>query len=138
MTAKSIVAALVIMVVAVGVIAVHAQQSPDPRVADLVQAGKLRVALGLGSPVLAMKDPNTGELRGPALDLARALAKKIGVKLEPVEYPRPGAILAGVKNNEWDVTFLVADPARLAEADFSPPYMQSDFTYLVPAGSSKR
>src|SRR5262249_11244968 len=61
-----------------------------------------------------------------------------GVKLEPVEYPRPGAILAGVKNNEWDVTFLVADPARSAEADFSPPYMQSDFTYLVPAGSSKR
>ena len=126
------------MVVAVGVIAVHAQQSPDPRVADLVQAGKLRVALGLGSPVLAMKDPNTGELRGPALDLARALAKKIGVDLEPVEYPRPGAILAGVKNNEWDVTFLVADPARLAEADFSPPYIQSDFTYLVQTGSSKR
>jgi polar amino acid transport system substrate-binding protein len=46
--------------------------------------------------------------------------------------------LAGVKNNEWDMTFLLADPARLAEADFSPPYMQSDFTYLVPAGSSKR
>jgi polar amino acid transport system substrate-binding protein len=88
---------------------------------------------GFGAPPLAMKDPNTGEIRGPALDLARALAKKIGVRLEPVEYPRPGAVLAGVKNNEWDVTFLVADPARLAEADFSPPYMQSDFTYLVLA-----
>jgi ABC-type amino acid transport substrate-binding protein len=50
---------------------------------------------------LAMKDPTTGEVRGPALDLARALAKKIGVKLETVEYPRPGAILAGVKNSEW-------------------------------------
>ena len=36
------------------------------------------------------------------------------------------------------MTFLVADPARLADADFSPPYLQSDFTYLVPAGSSKR
>ena len=77
-------------------------------------------------------------MRGPALDLAQALAKKIGVKLEPVEYPRPGAILADVKNNKWDVTFLVANPARLADADFSTPYMQSDFTYLVPAGSSKR
>ena len=126
------------MVVVVGALAAHAQQSTDPRVADLVQSGKLRVGIGLGSPALAMKDPNTGEVRGPALDLARALAKKIGVELEPVEYPRPGAILAGVKNNEWDVTFLVADPARLADADFSPPYMQSDFTYLVPAGSSKR
>jgi polar amino acid transport system substrate-binding protein len=25
----------------------------------------------------------------------------------------------------------------MAEADFSPPYMQTEYTYLVPAGSSK-
>lgn len=116
----------------------QAEQAFDPRVADLVQSGKLRVALGLGSPVLAIKDPKSGEVRGPALDLARALATKIGVHIEPVEYPRPGAVLQGTQNNEWDVTFLVADPARLAKADFSPPYMQTDYTYLVPAGSSKR
>lgn len=114
-----------------------AQSSPDPRVMDLVQSGKLRVALGLGSPALALKDPKSGEVRGPALDLARVLATKIGVRLEQVEYPRPGAILQGIENDEWDVTFLVADPARSAEADFSPPYMQTDYTYLVPAGSSK-
>jgi polar amino acid transport system substrate-binding protein len=137
MTANRVIGALAFAVVVGSALAAHAQQSTDPRVADLIQSGKLRVALGLGAPPLAMKDPNGGEVRGPALDLARALAKKIGVKLEPVEYPRPGAILAGVKNNEWDVTFLVADPARSEDADFSPPYMQSDFTYLVPAGSSK-
>ncbi len=34
--------------------------------------------------------------------------------------------------------FLVADPERAAVTDFSPPYMQSDFTYLVMAGSSIR
>jgi polar amino acid transport system substrate-binding protein len=119
------------------VFAAQAQQAPDPRVADLVQSGKLRVALGLGSPALAIKDPTSGEVRGPALDVARALATKIGVQLEPVEYPRPGAILQGIEKNEWDVTFLVADPARAAEADFSPPYMRTEYTYLVPAGSSK-
>jgi polar amino acid transport system substrate-binding protein len=86
---------------------------------------------------LAIKDPKSGELRGPALDLARVLATKIGVQLAPVEYPRPGAILQGIQNNEWDVTFLVADPARAAVADFSVPYMQTDYTYLVPVGSSK-
>jgi polar amino acid transport system substrate-binding protein len=138
MTSKHMMAVTVVAAFAAWVLAAQAQQAPDPRVADLIQSGKLRVALGLGSPVLAMKDPKSGEVRGPALDLARELAKKIGVQLEPIEYPRPGAILAGVKNNEWDVTFLVADPARSAEADFSPPYLQSDFTYLVPAGSSKR
>ena len=87
------------------VFAAQAQQAPDPRVADLVRSGKLRVALGLGSPVLATKDSKSGEVRGPALDLARLLATKIGVQLVPVEYPRPGAILQGVRNNEWDVTF---------------------------------
>jgi len=138
MRAKRFVSVLAFSVAVVSASAAHAQQSADPRVADVVQSGKLRVAIGLGSPALAMKDANTNELRGPAFDLAQALAKKIGVKLEPVEYPRPGAVLAGIKNNEWDVTFLVADPARSVDADFSPPYMQSDFTYLVPASSSKR
>jgi polar amino acid transport system substrate-binding protein len=114
----------------------YAQQTSDPRVGDLVRAGRIRVGLGLGSPALAIKDSTTGEVRGPALDLARALAARIGVELQPVYYPRPGAVLEGARTNAWDVTFLVADPARAAEADFSPPYMQSDFTYLVLASSS--
>jgi len=62
----------------------------------------------------------------------------MGVKLEPVEYPRPGAILGAAQKDKWDIAFLVVDPARSGQADFSIPYMQSDFTYLVPAGSSKQ
>jgi polar amino acid transport system substrate-binding protein len=114
----------------------RAQQSSDPRVADLVRNGKLRVGLGLANRGSAIEDPATGELLGVAADLARALAARIGVKLQPVEYPRPGAVLDGAPNNAWDVAFLVIDPARRAVADFSAPYMQSDFTFLVPDGSS--
>jgi len=121
-----------------GVQILYAQQATDPRVADLVRAGKVRVGLGLGSLPLATKDPVTGEVRGPALDLARALAARIGIELQSVEYPRPGAVMEGVRTKAWDVAFLVIDPSRFAEADFSPPYMQIDFTYLVPAGSSIR
>jgi len=36
------------------------------------------------------------------------------------------------------VAFLVIDPDRAAEVDFSPPYLRSDFTYLLAAGSSIR
>ncbi len=116
----------------------YAQQAKDPRVADLVQAGRLRVGIGLGTPALAVKNPTTGDVRGPALDLGRALAARIGVELVSVEYPRPGAVIEGARTNAWDVAFLVIDPSRAEEADFSHPYMQSDFTYLVPAGSSIR
>ena len=114
----------------------YAQQSKDPRVADLVRTGKLRVGIGLGSPSGAMKNAATGELRGLAVDLGRALAMRIGVDFVAIEYPRPGAILEGVQTNAWDVAFLVVDPERAKEVDFAPPHTQSDFTYLVPAGSS--
>ena len=113
-------------------------QTSDPRVADLVRAGRVRVGIGLANRGSAIKDPATGELRGIAADLARALAARIGVALQPVEYPRPGAVLDGAPTGAWDVAFLVIDPARSALADVSPPYMQSDFSYLLPAASSIR
>lgn len=128
----------VIIAEVIGVQLLYAQQAPDPRIADLVKAGRLRVGIGLGTAVLAIKDPATGEVRGPALDLGRALAARIGIELQPVEYPRPGAVLEGVRTNAWDVAFLAFDPDRATGADFSPPYMQADFTYLVRAGSSIR
>ncbi|MGP0091192.1 MAG: transporter substrate-binding domain-containing protein [Xanthobacteraceae bacterium] len=111
-----------------------AQQSSDPRVANFIKVGRVRAAFGM-NPVMAVKDPATGQLRGPALDLARALATRIGVELVSVEYPSPGLVLQGIETNAWDLTFLVIDRGRTGIADFSPPYMQSDFTYLVPNGS---
>jgi len=115
-----------------------AQQVPDPRVADIVQKGKLRVGIGLANLVSSIKDPATGELRGVASDLARALAARIHVEFQPIEYNRPGLVLAGAKANAWDVAFLVLDPARDNDADFSAPYMESDFTLLVPVASAIR
>lgn len=114
----------------------RAQQVSDLRVSDLARNGRLRVGLGLANLVSATKDPATGDLHGIGPDLARALAVRIGVALQPVEYPRPGAVLDGAPTNAWDVAFLVIDPARAAVADVSAPYMQSDFTYLVSAASS--
>jgi len=116
----------------------EAEQVTDPRIADIVQAGKLRVGIGLENLVSGVKDPATGELRGVAVDIARALAARIKVEFQPIEYPKPGMVLDGARNNSWDVTFLVIDPGRAADADFSPPYMESDITLLVPAGSAIR
>src|SRR5580704_6824061 len=84
-----------------------AQNSPDPRVADLVQSGMLRIGIGLGSSTTATRDPATGEVKGIALELGRALAARMGVKLVPVEYPRPGAVIDGLRSNAWDVSVLL-------------------------------
>ena len=115
-----------------------AQQATDPRVADLVQAGKVRAGLGVVAPHWAVKDPRTGELRGVAVDVARALATRLGIGFVAVEYPSPTKVLDGLKVGAWDVGFLGVDPSRAVVVDFSPAYLQIDATYLVPAGSSIR
>ena len=111
-------------------------QTTDPRIADLVRAGKLRAGVGVVAPHWAVKNPQTSELQGVAVDVARALARRIGIELVVVEYPSPPAVLNGLKDNAWDVGFLAIDPSRAAVVDFSPPYLQIDATYLVPDGSS--
>lgn len=113
-----------------------AQQSPDPRVADIVQAGALRTGLGLGSLTTATRNTATGEVKGPALELGRALAARIGVPFVAVEYPRPGAVIDGLRGNAWDIAILIIDPVRAEQVDFSNPFMQTDLTYLVAAGST--
>src|SRR6201999_2134664 len=101
------------LALAVGVsAALSAQQSLDPRVSDLVQSGALRVGLGIGSLTTATRDPATGEVKGPAMELGRALAARIGVPFVSVEYPRPGAVIDGLRSNAWDVAILIVDPVR--------------------------
>jgi polar amino acid transport system substrate-binding protein len=127
--------------IAIGIVGqqiANAQQAPDPRVADLVQAGKLRVGVGVVAPHWAIKDPATGELRGVAVEIARALATRLEIELVVVEYPSPPAVLDGLKVGAWDVGFLAIDPSRTAVVDFSPAYLQIDATYLTPDGSSIR
>src|SRR5213083_775652 len=104
-TARMLVLSLALGI-AVGVVGqqiANAQRSTDARVADLVQAGKLRVGVGVVAPHWAIKDPRTGELRGVAVDIARALATRLKIELVAVEYPSPPAVLGGLKDNAWDV-----------------------------------
>jgi polar amino acid transport system substrate-binding protein len=113
-----------------------AQHLPDPRVADLAQSGVLRIGIGLGSLTTATRNPATGEVKGPALELGRALAARIGIQSVSVEYPRPGAVIDGLRANGWDISILIVDPVRAEQVDFSNPFLQSDLTYLVAAGST--
>jgi polar amino acid transport system substrate-binding protein len=112
--------------------AVAEAQTTDPRVADLVQAGKLRVGLFL---------PQYG--KGPDgltttvwVETARAYAARVGVPLAIVEHATPPEAIACLKARGCDQLFLPLD-ARAAEiGDFSNPVFQFDYTLMVPAGSA--
>lgn len=114
-----------------------AQQVSDPRVADIVRAGKLRVALF--PPEYTTRDPVTGELRGGVfIEVARALAARLGVEAQLLEYPAPPKVVECLKAGTCDVGFVGIDRATEVGLGFSRPFMRLDFTYLVPAGSSIR
>ena len=108
----------------------------DPRVRDIGSAGRVRVALF--PSFLYTRDRVTGDLQGVGIEIARGLAACLGVELLPVEYAAPPKVMEALSSGACDVGFLGIDPSRVAEVDFSPPLMQVDWTYLVPAGCSIR
>jgi polar amino acid transport system substrate-binding protein len=118
----------------------EAQQATDPRVADIVRAGKVRIGLHL--PQFA-KDPVTGEIHGHGtgtviVPIAQALAARLGVELQLVGHPAPPALVECLKAGACDAGFLGIDATRTAEVGYTPPHIMVPFTYLVPAGSSIR
>ena len=95
----------------------------DSRVADLLQAGKIRLALFLP---LYVKDAVTGELRGAttgivSIDLMRAFAARLGVEVQLAGYSTPPEVVACLKNSTCDVGIMGVTPGRAAEVDLSPP-----------------
>ncbi len=108
--------------------------SPAAR-SELAPTGKLRVGINLGNFLLTATDPATGEFRGVAVDLGRELGRRLGVPVEIVGYPSPGALADAAKTGVWDVGFLGAEPQRANEIDFTAAYVEIEATYLVPPGS---
>ena len=118
----------------------EAQKVQDARVADLVQSGTVRLALFLPQYT---KNSVTGEVlgNGPgvvAVEIGRALAARLGVKLLLAGYPTPAAVVDCLKVGACDIALIAITPSRTAELGFTPPVVQQDYTLLVPAGSSIR
>jgi polar amino acid transport system substrate-binding protein len=103
---------------------------PSDVVKDFAPTGKLRAALNLGNSVLVQKDAS-GEVRGVTVDLARELAKRLGVPLEFTQFEAAGKVFEALKTGAWDIAFLAVEPVRAAEIDFTAPYVIIEGTYMV-------
>lgn len=103
--------------------------------AELAPSGKLRAAINFGNPILANRDAATGEPRGVSVDLASALAKRLGVPVEFVIYTAAGKVVEGIKSGAWDIAFFAIDPVRAADTDFSAAYVVIEGAYLVTQSS---
>lgn len=104
-------------------------------VASFTPTGRLRASINLGNPILANKDPATGQPVGVSIDLAGAFAKRLGVALELVVFDTAGKSVAALKNEQADIGFFAVDPLRGQEISFTAPYVLIEGSYLVRAAS---
>jgi polar amino acid transport system substrate-binding protein len=108
--------------------------SPD-LVRELAPTGRLRAAINFGNSVLAQPDPAGGPPRGVSGELARELARRLGVGIEYVTFDAAGKVFEALKQGLWDVAFLAVDPVRAAGIAFTAPYVVIEGVYLVPKDS---
>lgn len=111
--------------------------TPDP---SLARPTELVVALKLGDPILqagAVRDGGQVILaRGLEVEIARALAKRLGIPRVRFVYVRPASRLLAAKVRPWHLTIasIRTVPAARATADLSDPYLVTDQAVVLRRG----
>lgn len=100
--------------------------------------GTLRASINLGNPILANRQPSTGEPFGVSVDLARALADRLGVGLELVVFETAKQSVDAVRAEQADIGFFAIDPLRSEGMAFTAPYVLIEGSYMVPEASPLR
>lgn len=102
----------------------------------LCPTGKLRASINLGNPILAHQHLQTGEPVGVSVDLARALATRLGVEIECVVFDAAGKSVEAVRSEQADIGFFAIDPLRGEGIAFTAPYVLIEGSYLVAQASA--
>ncbi|MFZ0424593.1 MAG: ABC transporter substrate-binding protein [Xanthobacteraceae bacterium] len=113
---------------------VKAQSAPPDAVKELAPTGKLRAAINAGNVVLVQKDA-AGEVHGITVDLARELARRLGVPADLIVYETAGKVTDAATAGAWDVGFIAIEPVRAKLIGFTAPYVIIEGTYMVGADS---
>lgn len=98
-------------------------------------SGTLHAAINLGNPILAQRDPSTGEPLGVSVVLARALAQQLDVPLALVVFDTANQSVLAVREGRADIGFFAIDPLRGEGLRFTAPYVLIEGSYLVPQDS---
>ncbi|WP_322048819.1 ABC transporter substrate-binding protein [Paraburkholderia sp. J67] len=111
----------------------------DPTLIEaFTPTGTLRASINLGNPILANRDAATHEPFGVSIDLARALAQRLGVPLELVVLDTAAQSVEAVSDGHADFGFFAVDPKRGETIAFTAPYVLIEGFYLVREDSPIR
>jgi len=94
----------------------------------LAPTGTLRVALYTGTPtsLVSAADP-----RGVGHDLGTELARRLGVPVDIMVFPKNDDVLEAIKTGRADVAFTNASAERATGMDFTQPYLLIEMGFLA-------
>ncbi len=108
--------------------------SPDV-LSELAPHGVLRAAINMSNFLLVTGTNPEGEPEGVSPDMAREIARRLGMPVRYLPYPKPGELADDAGQDKWDIGLIGAEPARAEKIAFTTAYVEIEATYLVPAGS---
>lgn len=108
------------------------------RLDDIRKAGVLRVAAFDSNPPFGFVDGKSKQIEGLDVDYAKALAGKLGVKLQVLP-TNPANRIPLLTANKVDLVLanFTITPERAEQVDFSIPYFSSGQQFIVRKGSLK-
>ena len=105
-------------------------------IAELAPTGVLRAAVNLANFLLVTGKSAAGDPEGVSPDMAREVARRLGVEVKYLPFKSPGELADAAANGAWDIGLIGAEPQRAETIAFTAAYCEIEATYLVPAGSS--
>src|ERR1700733_13390516 len=108
--------------------------SPDV-VSELAPTGVLRAGINLSNFLLVTGKSPAGDPEGVSPDMAREVARRLGVPVKYVPFKTPGELADAAGSGVWDIGLIGAEPQRAETIAFTAAYAEIEATYLVPAHS---
>jgi len=101
----------------------------------LAPTGAVRAAFLGGNPVQVRIDSQTGEVTGPAVDVARELGRRLGVPVTIQPLSGVPAVIEAVENGSSDIGFIAHDTTRAQRVEFTQAYIYGHNSYIVRTDS---
>jgi len=107
---------------------------PDAAVLhDLAPSGVMRVAFNYNNRNNAARNPITGALTGPGIDMSCKLAEGTHAQFVAIAYLGVPPLLVGLANGDWDAAFAFDQTLGPPGITAAIPHIGVDNTYLVSA-----
>jgi glutamate transport system substrate-binding protein len=114
-----------------------AQEFPaGSTMAELQEAGEIRIGVKFDVPPFGVENPQTGEVEGFDVDLGSYIADRLGVEVKTREATSDNRIPLLVDGTiDLILSTMTITEERDLEVDFSEPYYVANGDVLVPEGS---